>query len=108
MDVYRRHITIKFKQSLQNTQELQAWTVDYPQEFWIDLYGYLDLVPPLPSTVTKAYEDSVPISSVPIWFDGLRLNYTENVLRNADIVPNQIALIGVREGGPLGGEERLT
>ena len=43
MDVYRKHVNKTFRLNLANSQELQQWSVKRPQEFWIDLYQYLDL-----------------------------------------------------------------
>ena len=101
MDQYRQHINRKFHQSLINSQELQKWTVANQQAFWLDLYSYLDLVPPLPSNVKTAYDESLPMSSIPQFFPGLELNYAENVLQNADRCPDKVALIGLREGQNL-------
>lgn len=104
MDAYRRHINKRFYENLRTTQDLQRWSVQNPQKFWLDLYSYLKLVPALPKGMTKAYDDSKPMSSVPSWFDGLEINYAENaIFDNPD--PNAVALVGVREGMDLGPED---
>lgn len=108
MDKYREHVNKKFSLSLQDTQDLHKWTVTKVQDFWIDLYGYLGLVPSLPPSMKRAYDDSLPMSSNPKWFEGLETNYAENVLANADRVPDNVALIGIREGQKFGTEETLT
>ncbi|KAJ6445119.1 GCN5- N-acetyltransferase [Purpureocillium lavendulum] len=44
---YRKHINKKFKVNLNNSQELQRWSVSSPQEFWMDLWpvtGGTDIV----------------------------------------------------------------
>ena len=105
MDIYRKHVNKSFEQSLSTTQQLQAWTVANQQEFWMDLYDYIGLIPPLPKHVTRAYDESLPISSIPPFFEGLLLNYAENVLANAEKFPGGIALIGLREGQGLEGEK---
>ena len=102
MDAYRRHINAKFNVCLSNSQELHQWTVEHQQEFWLDVYTYLELIPPLPSGMTKAYDDSLPLSAVPAFYQGLELNYAENALEGQD--PNGLALIGLREGQSLDGE----
>lgn len=104
MDLYRKHVNNKFSQSLATTQQLQVWTVENHQPFWTDLYGYLNLTPDLPTGMKVAYDESVPMSSNPTWFDGLNLNYAENVLVNAQKYPDKTALIGLREGQGLEGE----
>jgi acetoacetyl-CoA synthetase len=97
MDRYREHVNSKFHQNLKTTKQLQKWSCDKPQDFWVDLYGYLGLQPPLPRGMKRAYDDSVPMSSNPPFFPGHMINYTENaIFSNPD--PNATALIGIREG----------
>ena len=102
MNIYRAHINRKFKQNLQNSQELHQWSVNNLQDFWIDLHQYTGIIPSLPSNVTTAFDASTPMENVPEFFRGATVNYAENVLggRNLD----KIALIGVREGQALSGE----
>ncbi|KAL4894135.1 hypothetical protein BDV59DRAFT_192507 [Aspergillus ambiguus] len=97
MERYRQHVNERFFLSLQDTHDLHRWSVQYPHNFWPDLYTYLGLTPSLPPTIEKAYDDSLPMSSVPAFFPGLNINYTENVLSaNPDL--DAPALIGIREG----------
>ena len=104
IEQYRRHVNQKFNLKLQNTKELQRWSVAHDQEFWIDLYEWEGLVPPLPKGTTQAYDDTVPMSSNPPFFPGLLINYAENAMfTNPD--PNAIALIGIREGIDLTKED---
>lgn len=105
MDSYRKHINERFGTSLQTTKDLQRWSVDNPHDFWLDLYSYLNLTPALPSAITKAYDDSLPMSSIPAFFSGLDFNYAENVLF-ANPNPDATALIAVREG--QSGDQRFT
>jgi acetoacetyl-CoA synthetase len=105
MDEYRHHINECFSTKLETTKDLQKWSVQNPQKFWIDLYSWLKLTPSLPKDLSKAYDDTVPMSSNPPFFPGQMLNYTENaIFANPD--PDDIALIGIREG--LEDEEILT
>lgn len=96
MDRYRQHVNNMYSQKLTNTPELHHWSVTQPHAFWTDLYNYLNLMPPLPSSMRKAYDDTVPMSKNPPFFPGHTLNYAENVLfANPD--PNAVALIGIRD-----------
>ncbi|KIW30854.1 acetoacetate-CoA ligase [Cladophialophora immunda] len=93
---YRSRVNERFNQDLKDTKELQKWSTEQPQQFWIDLYRFLNFVPPLPPNITKAYDDTVPMSTNPPFFSGHELNYAENVLfANPD--PEAPALIGIRE-----------
>jgi acetoacetyl-CoA synthetase len=109
MDIYRQHINKKFAQSHKTIRDLHSWTVANQQPFWLDLYSYLELIPPLPAGVKRAYDESLPMSSIPPFFEGLELNFAENVLENAKRHPKNIALIGLREGQDLDGPvEKVT
>lgn len=100
MDKYRNHVNKKFEQNLKTTRDLHRWSVRKPQDFWCDAYNYLGFVPSLPAGTTKAFDDTIPMSSNPKWFPGLSFNYAENAMfSNPD--ENAIALIGVREDTDL-------
>lgn len=105
MNRYRSHVNKKFRKNLKNTQELHQWTVDSNPEFWVDLYDYLRVVPPLPKHIKRAYDPTLTMSSVPPFFKGHHMNYAENALfSNPD--ENAIALIGLKEGRDR--EEKVT
>jgi hypothetical protein len=72
MDIYRQHINKKFSQSHKTIRDLHSWTVANQQPFWLDLYSYLELIPPLPAGVKRAYDESLPMSSIPPFFEGAR------------------------------------
>ena len=96
LQAYREHVNAKFNQQFTSTQQLYQWSVESPHEFWIDLYRYVELVPPLPAHITKAYDDIVPMSQNPQFFPTQEINYAENILFAS---PNPLApaLIEVRE-----------
>ncbi|EEQ27492.1 acetoacetyl-CoA synthase [Microsporum canis CBS 113480] len=102
IDKYRLRVNKKFNLNLQNSHELQQWSVNKPHDFWIDLYKYIGIVPELPPDITRAYDDSLPLNAIPPFFENVQLNYTENILRGKN--PDSIALIGLRESDPLDGE----
>ncbi|KAI9686330.1 MAG: hypothetical protein M1822_003675 [Bathelium mastoideum] len=102
---YRRHINDKFQQNLSDTHALSQWTIENPHDFWIDVYGYLKLVPALASGTTKAYDDTLQMSSIPEFFNGHRLNFAENVYARNHARPEETALIELREGMGLDGRK---
>ena len=106
---YRRHVEKKFNIKLKDSKELHEWSVTHPQEFWIDVYGYTGIQPPLPANQKIAYDERLKMSQNPVFFEGHRLNYAENALAG-NPEPNSIALIGLREGEDLNGDagERVT
>lgn len=52
--------------------------------------------------MTEAFDDGKGIEENPKWFEGVEMNYSENVLEGRD--EGSVALIGLREGEKLGGE----
>jgi acetoacetyl-CoA synthetase len=107
MDEYRNHVNKSFGLNINDSQGLIQWSNEKPQDFWIDLYKYLKLVPSLPPSIKQAYNGNVPMSSNPPFFEGLEINYAENAMfSNPD--PNAIALIGLREGQDLDEAEYVT
>lgn len=94
----------KFTQSLRDSHDLHRWSVAKPQEFWIDLWSYVGLIPDLPPGTLRAYDPQIPMSDVPLFFENTRINYAENVLTQTEIDQNSTALIAIHEGGSLGGE----
>jgi acetoacetyl-CoA synthetase len=107
MDDYRLHVNGTFGLHIHDSQGLVKWSNEKPQDFWIDLYSYLKLVPSLPPSIKEAYDGKAPMSSNPPFFEGLEINYAENGLfSNPD--PNATALIGLREGQSLAEAEYMT
>ena len=104
MNQYRYHVNRKFNQYLKDSQQLQKWSVTDPQAFWVDLWSYVGLIPDLPSGTTRAYDPAIPIDKVPPFFEGVEINYAENVLTQPRIDPESPALIQIREGQGIQGE----
>ncbi|KAF9891067.1 hypothetical protein FE257_005002 [Aspergillus nanangensis] len=102
MNIYRAHINQKYHQNLTSSHALHQWSVTHPQDFWLDLHQYTGIVPPLPPTVTRAYDAHLPIDQIPKFFDGAVVNYAENVFH--DKVLSRTALVGIRENQSLAGE----
>jgi acetoacetyl-CoA synthetase len=59
--------------------------------------------PALPSSIKHAFDDTKGIQDNPIWFEGVQMNYAENVLEGRNL--DDVALIGLREGEDLEGEK---
>ena len=98
ISIYRKHINDKFHVDLKNSQELHKWSVSNPHEFWIDLYSYTKIIPPLPSSMKYAYEPNARFRDVPSFFPGHKLNFAENLLMTHYLrAPDAIALTEVRE-----------
>jgi acetoacetyl-CoA synthetase len=101
---YRQHINSKFNLSLKNSQDLHKWTIapSTRHDFWIDLWSYVGMTPPLPSGIKEVYPRDATIADNPRWFPSVLMNYAENVLEGRKV--DGIALIGIREGESLDGD----
>ena len=72
-------------------QSLWQWSVDEPGAFWATLWDYFDLGD-RPDTVLAS--DEMPGAQ---WFPGTRLNYVDQIVRNART--DRPAILYVAEGG---------
>ncbi|KIX95100.1 uncharacterized protein Z520_09016 [Fonsecaea multimorphosa CBS 102226] len=104
MNIYREHVNKKFNLQLNDSHELQRWSVTDPQAFWIDLWHFVGLIPALPPGIKYAYNPAISISEVPPFFEGASINYAENVLIQPLIDDRSPALIGLRESQHFAGE----
>lgn len=108
MSRYRQHINKKFKQNLKTSKELHKWSCENPHEFWIDLYEYTEIIPALPVGFKHAYNPTAKFRDIPAWFEGVKLNFAENLLMpNVRSRPDAIALTGLRDG-KLNDPEHIT
>lgn len=102
---YRQHANKKFGKEFRTSHELHKWSIDRTgrHQFWTDLWSYVGMIPALPSHITHAFDDNKGIHENPIWFEGVEINYAENVLEGRNL--GDVALIGLREGEDLEGEK---
>ncbi|KAF2399369.1 putative acetoacetyl-CoA synthase [Trichodelitschia bisporula] len=103
ISIYRLHINNKFNLALKTSHDLHRWTIRNPHAFWLDIYAYVGLKPALPPSFLaagRAFEDK-DIKDVPRFFNGINLNYAENVLTDPEGATT--ALINLREGEKLDG-----
>ncbi|KAJ4349308.1 hypothetical protein N0V95_004676 [Ascochyta clinopodiicola] len=94
--------------NMQTFRELYDWSVgDERTDFWEDMWDASGLI--YEGSYSKVVDTSVPMDSIPQWFEGTRLNFAENILYSASPTdPSRrttehkddakIALTEVREG----------
>ncbi|KAI1614123.1 putative acetyl-CoA synthetase [Exophiala viscosa] len=92
LDIYREHVNKQHGLDLQSYDDLQAFSVERSNDFWMSLWEYL----PLKASIqpTRAIDESLTIDQFPQFFEGARLNYAENMLAKDD---NSIALKCISE-----------
>ncbi|KAI0389900.1 acetoacetate-CoA ligase [Xylariaceae sp. FL0594] len=101
-------INKKYNQNLTTFQDIYRFSLDHRSQFYGEVFEFGNIVHS--GSYTTVVDESKPIDSIPRWFDGVRLNWAENVLwsRSAADRPghrgkegkedDKIALTEVREG----------
>ncbi|KAH9901932.1 acetoacetate-CoA ligase [Xylariomycetidae sp. FL2044] len=94
--------------NLKTYHDLYDWSVAKRSEFYAELWEYGNLIHT--GSYTQVVDESQPIDAVPRWFEGIQLNWAENLLwtrgpgdpadhrGTADKEDGKIALTEVREG----------
>ncbi|KAB8238461.1 acetoacetyl-CoA synthase [Aspergillus alliaceus] len=107
-----------FKQKLEEEKDLQfptfhdlyQWTINNRAAFWDFCWNYFSIIHE--GSYTTVIDESARIDSIPSWFEGIRLNFAENMLFTSERTPTgdqiittknkedaKIALTQIREGG---------
>jgi len=73
-------------------EELWAWSTERPEEFWLSLWDYFDVIH------DGSFDRVLSGNEMPgaRWFEGTSLNYSEHVFRDRD--PDGVAIVERGEG----------
>ena len=71
---------------------LYRWSVEQPEQFWLSVWDFCDVVAQTRGDVVLEDGDRMPGAR---WFPGARLNYAENLLRRSD---DAVAIVFRGEG----------
>ncbi|XP_065054567.1 acetoacetyl-CoA synthetase-like [Rhopilema esculentum] len=82
MDEFRCHVNKKFAVNIENYQDLWQWSVDNTSLFWGEFWHFSGLK--YSQKFESVVDTSAPMSDIPEWFPGSRLNYAENLLQGDD------------------------
>ncbi len=80
-------INEKYNRNFENYGQLYQWSIDNIPDFWASMWDFADI------KASKSYERIInDLTKMPgaKWFEGARLNFSENLLRYRD---DQVALI---------------
>lgn len=75
--------------------DLWQWSVTEPDAFWMSIWEFFDVVHSAEPECALA-DDRMPGA---VWFPGARLNWAENLLRQARRTPDSTAIVAVTEAG---------
>nr|XP_042897346.1 acetoacetyl-CoA synthetase-like isoform X2 [Parasteatoda tepidariorum] len=82
----------KYEVKLENYWDLHKWSIENIEDFWAEIWDFSEIK--YSKKYNKVVDLSVPMSQIPKWFIGARLNFAENFLTFRD---NHTALIGIGE-----------
>lgn len=108
MEVFRKRTNAKYGLNLQTSADIHKWSVDNLSAFWGDIWDTVGIIHE--GTRTTVVDETARMDSIPDWFPGVKLNFTELVLFTKgpkgplDITTvgkedNKVALTSAREGG---------
>ncbi|SPO26199.1 probable Acetoacetyl-CoA synthetase [Ustilago trichophora] len=80
MDVFRRTINDRFSLNLGTYDELWEWSCANLNDFWTAVWDHTGVISSIKAD--QAIADNAPIYPPPLWFQGARLNFAENLLRH--------------------------
>ncbi|KAK4155967.1 hypothetical protein C8A00DRAFT_31220 [Chaetomidium leptoderma] len=108
MHRFMQDLNRKHNLQLKTFSDLHAFSLAHRAPFWSALFHAANLIHE--GTYTTVVDESLPIDAVPRWFEGVRLNFAENVLFSRDATTTggrsvrhkedaKVAITEVREGG---------
>jgi acetoacetyl-CoA synthetase len=95
--IHRLHPTLSKTLPQGDYNSLYRWSVENISEFWAALWEFTQPLHSQPYTkvcatfktihfilIAQVIDETVPMDQVPVWFEGSRLNFAENLLRYRD------------------------
>jgi len=92
MTKLREKINSKFNVNLENYTQFHKWSCENYDQFWGQVWDFCNVISWNPCRTThpvngstrpeKVIDKNVPINQVPKWFEGVQMNYAENLLRH--------------------------
>ncbi|KAI1853612.1 hypothetical protein JX266_001596 [Neoarthrinium moseri] len=94
MHKFMQQVNQKHSLALKTFWDLYEYSVSRRSEFWTDVFEYTNIIHT--GSIKRVVDESQLIDSVPRWFDGIHLNFTENILwtRNATDPSNHHGTVG--------------
>ena len=87
--------------------DLHHYSIQQRSSFWDFCWRYFQLIHE--GLYDVVVDETAPIDTIPHWFDGVRLNFAENILFSSDAgdrlrgkEDDKVAVVEVREGGAEG------
>jgi len=75
------YVNLRHEIGILNYDELYRWSIEQPEQFWIEVWHFCDIKASHPWTTVLEQPATMPGAK---WFTGARLNFAENLLRRRD------------------------
>lgn len=79
---FMQTVNRKHKTNMQSWDELHAWSVSHVSSFWDEVFEQHPIVHS--GSYSQAVDERARMDSVPKWFQGVKVNFAENVLYSPD------------------------
>ena len=90
---FQQQLESNLNLSFGDYEQLHRWSIDSPEQFWEQLWHYTDIRSSQPYTSVLKHGDRFPGAQ---WFEGAKLNFAENLLRNRS---DKTAIVARLENG---------
>ncbi|GFX60298.1 acetoacetyl-CoA synthetase [Trichonephila clavipes] len=85
---FKKIIEQKYHLKLGGYEDLYQWSIENLCEFWTEFWDFLGIISS--RRFNKVVDLNIPMNDSPKWFEGAKLNFTENVLKYRD---DRLALV---------------
>ncbi|KAK6834024.1 acetoacetate-CoA ligase [Apiospora arundinis] len=100
---FMQEVNRKHNLNLQTFWDLYQFSIKQRSDFWTDVLNYSPVI--YTGTFRRAVDESSPIDSVPHWFEGVHLNFAENLLWSRSRTPGSGSNDPTDHHGTVGKED---
>lgn len=79
---FMQDINSKYGLRMQSWDDLHDWSIKSNSTFWEEVFKRYPMIHS--GTYSKVVDEKAPIDSIPSWFEGVKVNFAENVLYSPD------------------------
>lgn len=72
----------KRNRNMQTWEDLHSWSVDHYAEFWEEVFQQYPIIHR--GNYSRVVDEEARMDSIPAWFEGVKINFAENVLFHPD------------------------
>ncbi len=93
LTAFTRYVEDKLSLRFESYTQLYQWSIDHPEQFWSQLWSFVDIKASVASDVTVENLEQFPGAR---WFPDAKLNFAENLLQERS---EKLAFVSLLENG---------